>query len=170
MESRRARDRQSGCAPLSAVWASRYLHSAGFQSSQQTPLKWCWKSFISSGSSSSSAFFQHCYYSRQEHREKPREVWIASWPPTCASPGLGFPWHSWSDKEHSSSRKEQQAVLIPHAQCRSLVSFALPVTHRNFPPGMQQTPTSITAERSWLVTVCRIIIHVDFCRPVGFMH
>lgn len=102
-----------------------------------------------------SAFFQCCYYSRQQLldiRTEENQVKhglpptpSTFFPPVCTSPGPEFPWQSWQ-RTHRST-KQQQVVLIPRAQCRGLVSFALPMAHRSFPPGTQRTLGSARQSR-----------------------
>lgn len=77
--------------------------------------------------------------------------------PTCTSPGCGFGTPEVT-KSTSAPQQEQHVVLIPRAQCRILVSFALPVTHRNFHPGWFHQPASLWNHPT------------NSCRSAGFMH
>jgi len=140
------------------------------------PLKWCWgrwEFFISLFCFLPVLLVQQATDSCNKHREKPREAWTA----TClinldpSSPYKPRAWISMSlmnyQRAHSST-KQQQVVLILYPSHR-LISFALPMAHRSFLPGMQHTPTSTTQSREELVTLCRVIIFHRFLQ-VSWIH
>lgn len=134
-----------------------------------------WSDAGADGSSSSgfSAFFQCCYYSRQQHpaistEKNQKKHGLPPIPPTlippaCTSPGLGFPWHSWTDKEHIAPQSNNKlfSSLMPNAEvlfpllCPWLIEVFLQACNIH-----QQALDR--AERSWLVTLFRVIILYRF--------
>lgn len=66
----------------------------------------------------------------------------------------------------STSAPQRNNKLFSSLMASAEVLFALPMTQKF----ASRCATDTSKERSWLVTVCRIIIHTNFCRSVGFMH